>query len=213
MQRIRHVVLLFAVVLVGGGATAGSASARGNILPDTSYAIIVQANAELADLDSLAADEITDKQRHAERRKICRNYPTSDPLLKTRRDWCLEVATAEQLEGQLSGSQPPCRTVRACRRVVQRLEVSHGRWYRIATNANRIATEVIPASPCRDALVLTSTEMRYYRQFDRLKIAYLRAWLSDNERSAKAILRRAKKLEKMKVRPAKERNALIATHC
>lgn len=217
MQRIRTILLSLAVALVGVGATAGSASARGNVLPDATYNVIVQVNAEFGDLDELTAAEITGKQYVAEAEKICRNYPTDSPLLKTARDRCSASVAEDRLMLQLAGDKrPACKTLRACRRVVQRIEQTQERWYRLAVQFNRIATETIPAGPCLAALTNTGNEMRHFRQRDRLTTADLQAWLKDDKRARKAIARRIKQLDKrikQTVRPLKERNEQTAAHC
>lgn len=213
MQRIRLLVLLLATALLGAAVTAGPAAARGNVLPDATYNVVVQVNAEFGDLDTLTTAEISDKQRNAETRKICGNYPADDPLLGVARKRCLASVDADQLTEQLMGTRPACKTKRGCLRVVRRIETSNERWYQLAAQFNRIASETVPAGQCLTALVYTSEEMRFFRQLNRLTTADMRAWLKDDKRARKAIDRRIKQLGKVKVRSSEQRSKEVAAHC
>jgi hypothetical protein len=213
MQRIRLLIVLLTAVVLGTAVTAGSASPRGNVLPDATYNLIVQVNAEFEDLDALTASEISAKQYVAEAGKICRNYPTDDPLLRTARERCLESVNADRLTQQLMATPLACKTKRSCMRVVRRIETSSERWYRLAVQFNRIASETLPAGQCLTALTYSSDELRYYRQSGRLTTADMRAWLNDDKRARKAIARRIKDLRKMNVRSTAQRNKDIVAHC
>lgn len=209
MQRIRLLILLLATALTGTAVTAGSAAARGNVLPDATYEVILQVNNEFADLDNLTDSEISAKQRLTEARAICRNYPTGDPLLKNRRDRCLESTTRGQLESKRSA----CKTWPGCLRLQKQIGASDERDYRLMTQSNRIVSETVPAGPCRAALLFTSSEMRYWRQAGRLDVAYAQAWMEDDKRGLKALRKRFKQLNKLKVRTGKQFTQEFAAHC
>lgn len=210
MQRIRSFVLFLTLAVAGGAVTAGSAAARGNVLPDTTYEAIVQADAEFTDLAKVPKSEISDKQRLAEERAICRIYSTSDALQKNLRERCLTYGTTAQLVDRAS----TCKTWRGCLRLLRQVSASHERSYRLMAQSNRIVSATVPEGACRTALVFSGDELRYQRLYGRMETAYMRAGLDGDKRAMKAIEKRfEREVRKLKIVPGDQRQEQIATHC
>lgn len=210
MQRIRPLILILAATALGSAFTAGSAAARGNVLPDATYEVMIQVDAEFTDLAKVPESELSEKQRLAEERAICRSYSTDDLLQKNLRERCLTYRTTAQLIDRTT----TCKTWSGCLRLLKQISASHERSYRLMAEANRIASATVPVGACRTALLFTGNELRYQREYGRLETAYIRAGFDGDKRKMKAIEKRGtKQLNKLKTRSGDERHEQIVAHC
>lgn len=207
MLRIGTALLSLTVaVVLGAAVTAGPAAARGNVLPDTTYTALVQALDAQIDFPEKVA-KLSVRQQLAESRAICRMLSNDDPLLAAHRAQCMaSVKTFEILSTK-------CKTERGCMRVWKRVGTAYDEMYRLTLETNKVINRTVPAGQCRNALRTSKDELRLLREAGRLQADLMRAATAEDERALKAIEKRAKRLDKLKVRTQEEIQDAIVDHC
>ncbi|MFA4929425.1 MAG: hypothetical protein WC558_12985 [Patulibacter sp.] len=207
MRRISRLTLTLSVLCsLALGVSTSTASARGNVLPDATYEILVQLNEDLLAFDE-DPGQGTMSEMAADFRAICETYPTDDPLLAHLRKQCNAAAKSLDLMSR------ECTTKRSCRRLLTKLDATGEQSYRLAVAANRVVDQHVPAGACRTALRSARTELRAIRQQSRLQTAFMRALLDENEQSLKALEKRLKRFAKLKVRTPEQVHKAIVAHC
>jgi hypothetical protein len=207
MRRIRTFLLSLALVAAGSGVIAGSAAARGNVLPDATYTTLVQVLDAQIDLPERSV-ALSPRQIVAESKAICRMLATDDPLLAAHRKQCL--ASVKTIEPMLTSD---CKTDRGCARVWKRMAAAYDEMYDLSVATNKAIDRAVPAGRCRTALRTSRTELRAIREAGRLQADLARAVNDDDERALKALEKRAKRLLKMKVRDPEQIQDAIVDHC
>jgi hypothetical protein len=206
MHRVRALLLLLLTATVGLGVSTGSAAARGNVLPAATYDALTAGNDALIDAAGDPAIR-SERQLFSAYRSACRLYTTGEPLLVANRDQCFaSVAAMELLIRE-------CKAKQSCLRLWKRADAAFARLYDLLVATNRVVDQTVAAGACRTALRASPAELRHAREGSRLQTDAFRANLAKDKRALAALRKRAKRLDKLKVRTAEQIQDAITDHC